>query len=131
MNFNAFTEASLAIQIHIIVALLAFTLGVIIFSRKKGTKFHKAIGKVFLVLMLLTAGSSFFIREINQGQLSFIHIFIPITLFASVEAVYFVRKGNIKRHKRAVQGMFFGALLIPGFLSFLPGRLMSVLVFGG
>lgn len=131
MNLEIFTEASLAIQIHIVAAMISLVVGIVIFTRRKGTSFHKMMGKFFLVFMLVTAGSSFFIREINRGEMSWIHIFIPVTVFASVEAVYFVRKGNIKRHKRAVQGMFFGALMIPGILSFLPGRLMWVMVFGG
>jgi uncharacterized membrane protein len=89
------------------------------------------IGRLFLALMLITAIAAIFIREINGGHFSWIHIFVPITFFASWEAVHFIRKGNLKRHKRAVKGLFFGALLIPGVLSFMPGRIMYLLVFGG
>jgi len=35
----------------------------------------------------------------------------------------------MKRHKRAVKGLFFGALLIPGVISFMPGRTMWMLFF--
>ena len=80
--------------------------------------------------MLTTAISAFFIRYINDGQFSWIHLFIPLTFFTVFEAIYFIRKGNIKRHKRAVTGLFFGALLIPGVFSFLPGRIMNMMVFG-
>lgn len=130
MNWKAFTEASLVIQFHWIAALLAFVFGIIMLMRRKGTPSHKVIGRMFIILMLITAISSFWIREINRGGFSLIHIFIPLTLFASWEAIHYIRKGNVKRHKRAVMGMFFGALLIPGLFTFVPGRRMWILFFG-
>ena len=130
MNWKAFTEASFVIQIHWIAALTALVFGITMLVRRKGTASHKLIGRMFIILMLVTAVSSFWIREINRGGFSWIHIFIPITFFASWEAVHYIRKGNVKRHKRAVIGMFFGALLIPGLFTLLPGRRMWMLFFG-
>jgi len=130
MNWDAFTETTLVIQIHWIAALLALVFGIAMLVRKKGTASHKMIGRTFIALMLVTALTSFFIREINRGSFSWIHIFIPVTLFASWEAIHYIRKGNVKRHKRAVYGLFFGALLIPGLFTFVPGRRMWMLFFG-
>lgn len=130
MNWKAFTEASLVIKFHWIAAMLALVFGIIMLIRKKGTPSHKLIGRMFIILMLVTATSSFWIREINRGAFSWIHIFIPLTLFASWEAIHYIRKGNVKSHKRAVIGMFFGALLIPGLFTFVPGRRMWMLFFG-
>lgn len=131
MNWDAFEGAGLAVYVHLVAALLALSLGIIMWLRPKGTASHKLIGRSFIGIMLVTAISSFWIREINRGSLSWIHIFIPITFFASWEAIHYIRKGNIKRHKRAVKGMFFGALLIPGLFTFVPGRRMWDLFFGG
>ena len=131
MNWSAFTEAPLIIQIHWIAAVIALGFGIAMLVRPKGTTSHKRIGRGFIILMLITAFTAFFIREINRGSFSWIHIFIPVTVFASWEAIHYIRKGNVKRHKRAVFGMFFGALLIPGLLTFLPGRRMWMLFFGG
>lgn len=130
MNWAAFTESSLIIQIHWITAMLALVVGIVMLVRAKGTPSHKVIGRGFVILMLVTAVSSFWIREINRGGLSWIHIFIPITFFASWEAIHYIRKGDVKRHKRAVIGVFFGALLIPGLFTFVPGRRMFELFFG-
>lgn len=130
MNWDAFSGASTVVKIHWIAAMIALALGVLMLVRKKGTTSHKAIGRAFIAIMIVTALSSFFIREINNGSLSWIHIFIPITFFASWEAIHYIRKGDVKRHKRAVIGMFFGALLIPGLFTFLPGRRMWMLFFG-
>ncbi len=130
MNLSIFFEVPLAVQIHIVSALSALALGIAMFASKKGTARHKLVGRVFMVAMLMTATSAIFIRYINDGQFSWIHLFIPLTFFASWEAIYYIRKGNIKRHKHAVKGLFFGALLIPGAFSFLPGRIMHMMVFG-
>lgn len=131
MNIDIFLQSSPAVIIHSLVAFGALGLGITMFVRKKGTKSHKLIGRMFILLMALTAFSSLFIRMINDGSFSFIHLFVPLTAFAIWETIYFIRKGNITRHKRAVQGLFFGALLIPGILSFLPGRTMWHVFFGG
>lgn len=130
MNWSAFEGAGFVIFIHLFAALAALAVGIVMLVRAKGTPSHRLIGRGFIVLMLITAISSFWIREINRGGLSWIHIFIPLTLFASWEAIHYIRKGNVKRHKRAVTGMFFGALLIPGLLTFVPGRRMFELFFG-
>lgn len=130
MNLAIFPDLPVAVQIHIVSAFGALILGTAMFVRPKGTRSHKMIGKGFLALMLITATSAIFIRYLNDGSFSWIHIFIPVTFFAAFETVYYIRKGNIKRHKRAVTGLFFGALLIPGVLSFLPGRIMSVMLLG-
>lgn len=130
MKLQYFTEASLAVQIHIIAAMLALGIGIYMWRAKKGTRTHKLIGRGFLLLMLATAISAIFIRHINNGSFSWIHIFVPITFIAAFETVYFIRKGNIRHHKRAVKGLFFGALLIPGIFSFMPGRTMYMLFFG-
>ncbi len=131
MNWNAFDDAGIIIFIHLFAALAALVVGIIMLARAKGTPSHKVIGRSFIILMLVTALSSFWIREINRGSFSLIHIFIPVTLFASWEAIHYIRKGNVKRHKRAVTGMFFGALLIPGLFTFVPGRRMWILFFSG
>lgn len=131
MNFDPFLSASPAIIIHTICAFAALGLGIAMWVRRKGTSSHKQIGRIFAILMLITAISALFIRHTNNGSFSFIHLFVPLTFLGVFQAVYYVRKGDIARHKNAVRGMFFGALLIPGFLSFLPGRLMWVTFFGG
>lgn len=130
MNLDIFFGAPWVVIIHTLCALAAFVLGVLMFVRKKGTTSHKMIGRLFALLMASVALTAIFIRQINNGAFSFIHIFVVVTFFALFETFYYIRKGNIRRHKRAVQGMFFGALLIPGIFSFMPGRLMWSVYFG-
>ena len=130
MSLEPILHASFAIQIHLVLALFALVLGTIMWLRPKGTKSHKLIGRIFVTLMFFVAVSAVFIRQINSGQFSFIHIFVPVTFFAIFECFWYIRKKNIKGHVRAVKGMFFGALLIPGILSMMPGRVLYMMVFG-
>ena len=48
-------EASLAVQIHALAAVAAFFLGAVVFLRKKGTRRHRTMGKIWVGLMLIVA----------------------------------------------------------------------------
>ncbi|WP_371396868.1 DUF2306 domain-containing protein [Fretibacter rubidus] len=130
MNFEYITQASPAIQIHLVTALAALVFGTIMWLRPKGTKSHKFMGRAFIMMMVVTAISAYFIRTLANGSFSWIHIFVPITLIGSWQVVSSIRKGHIKKHKAHVRNMFFAALMIPGAFSFMPGRTMWMLFFG-
>lgn len=130
MNLAILEQASPAIIIHTLCAFGALGVGIMMWVRRKGTPSHKIIGRIFALLMAITAFSALFIRHLNDGNFSWIHLFVPLTFFALWEAFYYIRKGNLKKHMNAVKGLFFGALLIPGILSFLPGRMMWQMLFG-
>lgn len=129
MNIEYFTNASLAVQIHILVAFGAFVLGGYVLIRRKGTKAHKMAGRVFGLFMLITAISAIFIRQINNGAFSWIHVFVPMTFIGLYQAITSIRKGNVKAHRKHVFTLYFAALMIPGLLSFLPGRTMWMMFF--
>jgi len=84
-----------------------------------------------MVLMIVTAISAISIREINRGQFSWIHIFVPLTLVGVVQALWAIKNRNIKAHIGHVRNLFYFALLIPGFFSFMPGRRLFAVFFGG
>ncbi|WP_162143769.1 DUF2306 domain-containing protein [Hellea balneolensis] len=129
MKPEYFLEASFAIQIHAAAAFVALGLGIAMWLRPKGTRGHKLVGRGFVVVMLLTAISALFIREINNGSFSWIHIFVPITFLGAWQAITRIRRKNVKGHISAVRGMFFGALIIPGIFSFMPGRTLWMVFF--
>jgi len=129
MNPEYFTQASLAIQIHMLVAVGAFFLGAYVLMRRKGTRAHKIAGRVFAALMIATAMTAIFIRTSPSGNFSWIHIFVPITFIGLYQVVSSIRKGNMKAHKRHVLTLYFAALLIPGSFAFMPGRTMWMLFF--
>lgn len=131
MNIDLFINARPVVIVHTLCAFVALFIGIAMFLRKKGTASHKLLGKIFVGFMAVTAFSAIFITGLNGKYWSFIHIFVPVSFYAIWELFHYVRKGDIKKHEKAVKGLFFGALLIPGLLSFLPGRLMWHVVFGG
>jgi uncharacterized membrane protein len=131
MNLAPIADASLAIKIHLATVLPAFAIGTwLIFFSTKGARWHRALGAIYLALMTVTAVTTFFIRSINSGQLSPIHLFIPLTLYGVFGALWNVRRGNIKGHRNAMLGLYFGGLLIAGGLTLLPGRVLHRVFFG-
>ena len=131
MHWELLTREPLAIQIHLATVVPAFFLGTwLIFFSAKGSPFHRALGVLYLALMTVTAFAAMFIRSLRPGHLSWIHIFVPLTLFGVASAIWRVRRRDIKGHRAAMMGVYFGGLIIAGALTFYPGRLMYRLFFG-
>ncbi|MEP5379715.1 MAG: DUF2306 domain-containing protein [Erythrobacter sp.] len=117
----------LAIIIHVATVVPAIPLGGFLLLAPKGTPMHKMLGKVWVALMLITATSAIWIG----GGFGPIHIFIPMTFWASYKLIATARAGNMKGHKKEILSLYLGALMIPGIVSMaLPGRLMNVWLFG-
>jgi len=126
---NLHYYAKLPIIIHVATVVPAVPLGGFLLLAPKGTPMHKMLGKVWLVLMLITATSAIFIQ--SNGGFSPIHIFIPITFHAAWKVVATARKGDIAGHKKHLVTTYLAALMIPGIASFaIPGRLMNVMLLG-
>ena len=117
------------VYVHMSAALAALVLGTIQLARTKGTRSHRVAGWLFITLMLTVAISSLWIPRFLQ--LSWIHIFVPVTLFGVFSAIWRIRNKDIAGHKAAMLGVYFGGLIIAGALTFYPGRLMYRLFFGG
>lgn len=131
MNFAPIVAAPLAIKIHLATVLPAFAIGTwLIFGSRKGSTTHRALGFTYLALMTATAITTLFIRSIWPGGLSPVHLFIPLTLFGVFAALWNVRRGNIRGHRSAMLGLYFGGLLIAGGFTLLPGRLLHAAFFG-
>jgi uncharacterized membrane protein len=111
-----------AILVHLATAIPAALLGAVILSRRKGTTVHKMLGRVWVVLMLVTAVGSFGIQ--TSGRLSWIHILSVVTIVSIVAALISIRRGNREAHRRSMQGAY-GGLMIAFAFTLLPGRLMG------
>ena len=113
------------IPLHAIMAIVAVILGGIQLSMKKGGAIHKLLGRIWVGLMLIVAISSFFIHEIRLwGAYSPIHLLSLWTIFILGVGIYYVRVGNIKRHKQIMIATYFFALIVAGFFTLMPGRIM-------
>ena len=119
------------IPLHAIMAIVAVILGGIQLSMKKGGSIHKLLGRIWVGLMLIVAISSFFIHEIKLwGAYSPIHLLSLWTIFILGVGVYYARVGNIKRHKQVMIATYFFALILTGFFTLYPGRIMHQILIG-
>ena len=112
----------LVIQLHLGAALVALMIGAMLLMMRKGVTFHRTAGWLWVGAMSIVAGSSIFITGVNGDHWSFIHLITGWTLIALPLAVIAARRHDVKRHRRAMMGMFYGGLIIAGALTFIPGR---------
>ena len=131
MTLEPLLQASPAIQIHAFAAMTAFALGVVQLSAPKGTLPHRTLGWIWIALMLVVSISAFFIHQLRMwGEWSPIHLLAIYTLIMLPVAVLAARRHQVPRHRRAMIGLFVGALVIAGLFTLWPGRIMYAVVFG-
>lgn len=131
MTLQPLLQASFFVQIHVLAAILAALLGAIVLFRRKGTPAHRLSGRIWVLLMVITALSSFAIHTIRSwGPWSFIHLISIGTLIALAAGIALARKHRIRAHATTMRATYAGGLLIAGTLSFMPGRIMHAMVFG-
>ena len=130
MNLDPLFAASLAVHIHMAAVALAIVLTILIFRLRKGTRLHKTCGRIWVAGMALTAISSFWITSggslFGFSGIHLISVFVLVQLYRAIRAA---RLGQITAHKRAMISMVWGALVVAGAFTFLPGRLMFQLFF--
>ncbi|MET3666717.1 DUF2306 domain-containing protein [Caulobacter sp. 1776] len=129
-DVSRIVEAPPVIQLHLASALTALAIGVALMMRVKGTAMHKLLGWTWVLAMGSTAVSSLFIRELNHGAFSFIHLLSGWTIVGLPGAVYAIKRGKVATHRRAMTGMFVGGLLLAGLFAFIPGRLLWTVFLG-
>lgn len=117
-----------AIHIHLWTALVAIVLGAVVLARPKGTPLHKAMGRIWVALMLVTAISSFWIKS-STGQFTWIHLLAIWILFSTPMALVQIRRRNVMSHRGWMMGTYAG-LMVAGALTLLPDRRIHALFFG-
>jgi uncharacterized membrane protein len=131
MTLQPLLDASPVIGVHVLAAFAAFGLGAVILFRRKGSGPHRLAGRLWVGLMVMVAGSSFFIHTIRMwGPWSAVHLLSIATLAALAYAVAMARSGNIPAHARVMKASYLGALGLAGVFTLAPGRIMNHVVFG-
>lgn len=132
MNLQPLLDASFAIQFHVLTVVPAAFLGAYVLLTRKGTPRHKLLGRIWMILMVLTAISTFFIHQIRVwGDFSPIHILSVVVITSCGMAIWHVRRGNIRAHKSALISAYIGGIFGAGIFTFWPGRLMNAIFLGG
>jgi uncharacterized membrane protein len=100
----------------------------------KGTKWHRSLGKYYMISMSITALVSLLMPAMVGtqflGHFGWIHLFSFLTLWSVPTAYIAIRKGQVKKHKINMILLYIGALVIAGGFTFVPGRYMYEVFFG-
>jgi uncharacterized membrane protein len=131
MSLAPLLAASPATQVHAFAAMAAFALGAMQLAAPKGTLPHRTMGWLWVALMVTVTTTSFWIHDLRVwGQWSPIHLLSIFTLLMLPRAVIYAMRHRVDNHRKAMTGLFTGALLIAGFFTFWPGRIMHAVLFG-
>ena len=137
LDLEPLLAASLAVRLHVVTVVPAFVLGTwLLFLSRKGTARHRLIGKIYLGLMGVTALAALCIRSFSDVsvavgplRLGLIHLFVPLTVHGIYGAFATIRDGDVRGHRAAMRGLYFGAMIVAGLLAFAPGRIMFRMFF--
>ena len=122
-DFGPLFAQSALVQFHVATVAIALVLGPVQFALPKGTRAHRVMGWIWVSAMLSTSIATLFIRDMNDGQFSPIHLFSLMTFVGVPMAVLAAKHGRIATHTRAMIGLYIG-LIIAGVTAISPGRLV-------
>ena len=119
---------------HLLTVVPCIFLGAMLLVMNKGTRLHKVAGKVYLPLMFITASITLFMPAQVGPQFldhfGWIHILSLVTMYTAPTAYTAIRRGDIKSHKRKMILLYFGAIVIAGGFTLVPGRYLHGVFFG-
>ena len=132
MSFSPLLSAPLPVLLHALAALSICVLTIVLFTFKRGARVHRVLGWIWVCGMGFVAFSSFWISDLQQfGPFSLIHLLSAWTLVALVLNVRAARRHNVQAHRTGMKSLVFGALIVAGLFTLLPGRIMYQVVLGG
>ena len=118
------------IAIHLVAPSPALGIGAFMLARPKGTPIHKALGRVWVILIGIVSISTIWIQAMRDGEgYSFIHLLSVWTLFAVTMGFIAIRRGQVRRHQSWMIGTFFG-FVVAGLFTLAPGRIIPTYLFG-
>ena len=116
---------TLLLVTHVVGALTSVVLGGHqVWRRPKGDTRHRLIGRVWVALILWTAISSFWIRQINEGAFSWLHVLSVVTLVTVTLGVVNAVRGNVTGHRGNMVGSWLGACGAMVAAVAVPGRMI-------
>jgi uncharacterized membrane protein len=119
-----------AVAIHLATATLSVILGTAVSLAEKGSQRHRWLGRLWVLTMLVTALSSFDIRELNAGHFSWVHALSLLTLVGLARAIWAIRHGDVRGHRFAMRGTFAGLVMAGVAAVATPHRLLNLVVTG-
>jgi uncharacterized membrane protein len=118
---------------HLVTAAAALLLGLVLLRRRKGTWSHRTLGWIWVLLMGSAALASAFIRDYRLPNLfgyTPIHLLTLAVAVLLPLAVVYIRRGNLRGHRKTMTGLYIGACIVAGLFTLLPGRFLGSLLWG-
>ena len=119
---------------HLATVVPCFFIGAFLLLNKKGGTIHRKLGKLYMALMLITAIITLFMKAhvgpLFLNHFGWLHSFSFLTIGTVPLALYRIKQGNITAHKWAMISLYFGAIIIAGGFTFVPGRYLYYVFFG-
>jgi uncharacterized membrane protein len=121
------------VAVHLTCVSLATGIGPVALWARLGAmqrpRLHRAFGYAWVTLMIVAALSAIFIHDTsipNIAGYTPIHLLIPFVLFNFYSAFRALAQGRIARHRRFMQGTYFGACVGAGLFTLIPGRYLGI-----
>ena len=119
--------------LHLVTVVPAFSIGTYLLFTRKGTAKHKILGRIYMVLMLITALISLSmpaqLGPTFLNHFGYIHLLSLLTLYAVPAAYIYIKKGNVRGHMRSMIILYCGGMLVAGTFALMPGRLLNTWLF--
>jgi uncharacterized membrane protein len=119
------------VALHMFSALASIVVGSVLMAGVKGTHIHRVLGWTWVSMMAVVAASSFFIRSAdgpNIGGFGPIHALTVLVTILLPLGIGFIRRGRVNGHRLTMSNLFYGACIVAGVFTLLPGRFLGDLV---
>ena len=120
-----------AVWIHLLAALWALVFGAVQLAAAKGSRRPRWLGWSWMLAMVITAVSSFWLHGdlALLGPFSVIHLLSVWILVCVAISLLAIRRRHLSTHRNFLIGAYLG-LLGAGLGALAPGRLVSGWLFG-
>lgn len=125
------------IAIHLTAALAATAIGPLALWARLGRstypRLHRAAGYAWVTLMLITAVSALFIRNVHGLHLAGytpLHLLVLVTLVSLGRGFWYLAQHNITGHRLTMQWTYIGACIVAGGFTLLPSRYLGQWLWG-
>ena len=129
IDLQLFLNAAPIVQTHIGSAVFAVGVGPLAVFRRRRDGWHKLLGYFWVMAMATLVVMSFFITGLRPGQFSAIHLLSILVLVSLARGLWLIRQRRIRAHAIQMQALYLQALLGEGLFTFVPGRMMSRVLF--
>ena len=119
--------------LHLITVVPCVFIGGFLLFTSKGKNRHRTLGKIYMILMTITALVSLWMPAKVGGNIfghfGWIHAFSFLTLYTVPTALIAIKKGKVKSHQRKMILLYVGAIVIAGGFTLVPGRYLHDVFF--